>query len=220
MQLPSSFDRQNISEELANTIRQMIVDGVIAPGSRINEVHLARDLGVSRTPLREAIARLVREDALLIVPRVGAFVRSLTVEEFDQIYPIRALLEPAALRLGGLPSGQHIDRLERLNGRIGAAADPDNIIALDDEWHLLLVDCCPNGVLIDLIQKFMRRTRRYELALMRERRQVDVATDTHSEIIAVLRRGQLEAAAEILKRNLETGGDPIRQWLLEWEARS
>ena len=64
-------DRQNISEELANTVRQMIVDGIIPAGSRINEVHLARDLGVSRTPLREAIARLMRENAVVAVPRVG-----------------------------------------------------------------------------------------------------------------------------------------------------
>ena len=218
MQLASPFDRQNISEELANTIRQMIVDGAIPAGSRINEVHLARDLGVSRTPLREAIARLVREDTLITVPRVGAFVRPLTVHEFEQIYPIRALLDPEALRLAGVPSTQHIDRLERLNVRIDAAADPDAIIALDDEWHLLLIDDCPNKVLLGLIRDFIRRTRRYELALMRERRQVDIATDTHARIIAALRRADLDGAAEILKHNLQTGGEPIRRWLIEREA--
>jgi DNA-binding GntR family transcriptional regulator len=216
----SALNRQNMSEQLANIVRQMIVDGVIPAGSRINEVHLARDLGVSRTPLREAIARLVREDTLATVPRVGAFVRPLTIEEFEQIYPIRALLDPEALRLAGLPSRERINRLERLNARIDAAKDPDNIIALDDEWHLLLIEGCPNKVLIDLIQKFMRRTRRYELALMRERQQVDVATGTHREIIAKLRDGDIEAAASILKRNLETGGDPIRRWLLEREVQS
>jgi DNA-binding GntR family transcriptional regulator len=216
----SALNRQNMSEQLANIVRQMIVDGVIPAGSRINEVHLARDLGVSRTPLREAIARLVREDTLATVPRVGAFVRPLTIQEFEQIYPIRALLDPEALRLAGLPSREHIGRLERLNARIDAATNPDNIIALDDEWHLLLIAGCPNKVLIDLIQKFMRRTRRYELALMRERQQVDVATGTHREIIAKLRDGDIEAAASILKRNLETGGDPIRRWLLEREVQS
>jgi len=219
MQSFDSLSRRNISEEVANTVRQLIVDGTIAAGSRINEVHLARELGVSRTPLREAIARLVREDTLVTVPRVGAFVRPLTVEEFEQIYPIRALLDPEALRLSGLPSRLEIDRLERLNARIDAATDPDTIIALDDEWHLLLIGNCPNEVLIDLIRAFMRRTRRYELALMRERRQVDVATDTHREIIAALRRSDLEGAAAILKHNLESGGEPIRSWLLEREVQ-
>src|SRR6185312_15848289 len=91
MQTTGPFKRQNMSEELANTIRQMIVDGEIPAGSRINEVHLSRALGVSRTPLREAIARLVREETLVAVPRIGAFARPLTLEEFDQLYPIRAL---------------------------------------------------------------------------------------------------------------------------------
>jgi len=215
----ASFERPNISEELANSIRQMIVDGAIPAGSRINEVHLARDLGVSRTPLREAIARLVREDTLVAVPRVGAFVKPLTVDEFDQIYSIRNLLDPEALRIAGMPSEQQLQRLERLNARIEAASDPDTIIDLDDQWHLLLVNHCPNKVLIDLIRDFMRRTRRYELALMRERQQVEVATDTHAKIIAALRRGDVSEAATILKDNMESGREPIRRWLLEREVK-
>jgi DNA-binding GntR family transcriptional regulator len=213
-----SLERSNISDELANVIREMVVDGVLPAGSRINEVHLARELGVSRTPLREAIAGLVREDTLMAVPRVGAFVKPLSLEEFEQI-SIRPLLDPEALRLSGLPSPAQIDRLERLNARMRAAGNPDTIIALDDEWHLLLVENCSNKVLLGLIQDFMRRTRRYELALMRERQQVEIATDTHAEIIAALRRADLKGAVKILKRNLETGSEPIRRWLIEREKK-
>ena len=219
MQRTASFDRKNISQELTNTIRQMIVDGAIPASSRINEVHLARDLGVSRTPLREAIACLVREDTLVSIPRLGAFVKPLTVDEFDQIYSIRNLLDPEALRVAGMPSEQQLKRLERLNAKIEAASDSDTIIDLDDQWHLLLVDHCPNKILIDLIRDFMRRTRRYELALMRERQQVDVATDTHAKIIAALRRRDVGRAASILKDNMESGREPIRRWLLEREAK-
>ena len=214
-----AWDRRNISDELANTIRQMVVDGVIPASSRINEVHLARELQVSRTPLREAIARLVREDTLVAVPRVGAFAKPLSLEEFDQIYSIRTLLDPEALRLSGLPSSQQINRLERLNARIGRESDPDAVIALDDEWHLILIEDCPNKVLLGLIQDFMRRTRRYELALMRERKQIEIATETHAEIIAALRASDVKAAANILKRNLETGREPIRRWLIEREEK-
>ena len=212
-------ERPNISEDLANRIREMILDGAIPASSRINEVHLARDLGVSRTPLREAIARLVREDTLVAVPRLGAFAKPLTVEEFDQIYSIRNVLDPEALRIAGLPSQQQLHRLERLNIRIEAAADPHTTIALDDDWHLLLVEHCPNKVLLGLIQDFMRRTRRYELALMRERQQVEIATDTHAKIIAALRRSDLNAAAKLLKANLEAGREPIRRWLIEREEK-
>lgn len=206
-----------MGEELANIVRRMIVDGILPPGERINEVHLARDLGVSRTPLREAVARLVREETLVSVPRVGSFVKPLTISEFDQIYSIRTLLDPEALRLAGVPSRPRIERLIRLNAKIQTATNVDMVIDLDDEWHLLLIDGCPNKVLLEIIGDFMRRTRRYELALMRERRHVDIAADMHDEIIAALRRGDLRAACTTLKRNMEVGAEPIRQWLLEVE---
>jgi DNA-binding GntR family transcriptional regulator len=212
-----SFTRQNLSEELANRVRQMVVDGILPAGARINEVHLARELGVSRTPLREAVARLVREGTLISAPRIGAFAKPLTIEEFDQIYSIRTLLDPEALRLAGLPSHQQLERLKRLNARIETAADPDRTIDLDDEWHLLLIERCPNKVLLELIRDFMRRTRRYELALMRERQQIDIAIGTHNDIIAELRGGKLGRACEILKRNMQAGAEPIRRWLIEKE---
>lgn len=220
MHITRQLERQNISEELANTIREMIFAGEIPPGSRINEVHLSRALGVSRTPLRECIARLVREETLLTIPRVGAFVKPLTIEEFEQVYSIRNLLDPEALRLAGIPPALQIDKLERLNARIRTARDPDRIVELDDEWHLLLLAHCPNEVLLDLIRDFMRRTRRYELALMRELNQVEIATETHEEIIAALRRSDLAAAATILRRNMEEGREPILKWLRDRKERS
>src|SRR5436309_2715334 len=103
--------RDNISDAVAIELRNMIVDGHLPAGERINEVHLSKQLGVSRTPLREALARLTQEGALRQVPRIGYFVRALTLEEFEQIYAIRPLLDPEALRLAGLPSSGRMERL-------------------------------------------------------------------------------------------------------------
>jgi DNA-binding GntR family transcriptional regulator len=214
--LSFTLPRGNISDDLVNRLRNMIVDGSLAAGERINEVHLSRALGVSRTPLREALVRLGREGTLTSVPRIGWFVKPLTLEEFDQVYPLRALLDPEALRLAGLPPPETVEGLERLNARIAAATDADEIISLDDEWHLALISHCPNRVLLELVRDFIRRTRRYELALMRERANVAVATDNHREIMAALSRSDLEGAIAALRRNLTTGYEPIRAWL---EAR-
>jgi DNA-binding GntR family transcriptional regulator len=211
--LSISLPRGNISDDLVNTLRNMIVDGSLAAGERVNEVHLARALGVSRTPLREALVRLGREGTLTSVPRIGWFVKPLTLEEFEQVYPIRSMLDPEALRLAGLPPPEAVDRLERLNARIADTTDADETIALDDEWHLALIGHCPNKVLLDLIRDFIRRTRRYELALMRDSANVAVATDNHRAIIAALRRRDLEGAVEGLRLNLSTGYEPIRSWL-------
>lgn len=210
--------RDNISDALVIELRNMIVDGRLPEGERINEVHLSQQLGVSRTPLREALARLAHEGALKAVPRIGYFVQPLTLAEFAQIYPIRPLLDPEALRLAGLPTRQRMERLREINEAMEQAEDADAIIALDDEWHLELIADCPNQVLVDLIKQFIHRTRRYEIALMRERENVSVSCATHKSIMAALRRRDLEGACAALRKNLQSGYEPIASWLKARES--
>lgn len=204
---------ESISESVAIEVRNMIVDGRLPADERINEVHLSQRLGVSRTPLREALAKLEHEGTLRSVPRIGYFVRPLTLEEFEQIYSIRPLLDPEALRLAGLPSKERIAHLRQLNDEIERSSDADAVIATDDEFHLELLAGCPNQVLIELIVQFMRRTRRYELALMRENLNVSMTCAAHRSIIAALARGDLPGACAALRTNLETGRGPIVEWL-------
>lgn len=208
--------RDNISGLLAMELRNRIVDGRLPAGERINEVHLALQLGVSRTPLREALARLAHEGALRSVPRIGYFVQPLTLEEFEQIYSIRPLLDPEALRLAGLPSRERMERLRGINDRMERSRDTDTIIGLDDDWHFELIAGCPNKVLLDLVKQFTQRTRRYEIALIRDRKGAAVAGASHRSIMAALRRRDLEAACAALRMNLQSGYQPIASWL---EAR-
>jgi DNA-binding GntR family transcriptional regulator len=211
--------RDNISDSLAVELRNRIVDGRLPAGERINEVQLSQQLGVSRTPLREALARLAHEGALRSSPRIGFFVRPLTLEELEQIYPIRSMLDPEALRLAGLPTKERLERLRELNDRLVEARDADAIIDLDDAFHLELIAGCPNRVLLDLIEQFIRRTRRYEIALLREQAQLVTAHATHKTILAALRRRDLDAACAALKSNLQSGFEPIVAWLRAREAK-
>jgi DNA-binding GntR family transcriptional regulator len=208
-----AIDRTNISDTVAATLRAMIVEGRLAAGARINEVRLADELGVSRTPLREALSRLVAEGALFSKPRIGFFVRGLSLEEFRQIYPIRALLDPEALRLAGIPSPARLDRLLKMNRRLGASRSVEQAIARDNEFHLELVAECPNRVLIDLIRQFMERTTRYEIALMREQINVKHTVGTHGRILAALRSRDLPGACRILRQSMEGGRPIIERWL-------
>jgi DNA-binding GntR family transcriptional regulator len=213
MQTKLKIDRGNLSDSILDAVRNMIVDSRLPAGERINEVHLSQQLGVSRTPLREALARLAHEGALETIPRIGYFVRPLTLEEFEQIYSIRPILDPEALRLAGLPSPERMERLKKINQRIEQARSADAVIDLDDEWHLELIAACPNKVLIDLIKQFARRTRRYEIGLMRERKNVVTTTSNHKATMAALRRGDLEGACAALRTNCVTGYAPIVEWL-------
>lgn len=210
--------RPNVADELASAVRDMIFDGRLAAGSRINEVHLATDLGVSRTPLREALASLLSEGALLHLPRRGYFVRELTAEEVEEIYPIRAYLDPEALRLAGLPAADRLARLETINADLRKARSARRAIRLDDQWHFTLWGDCPNRVLVSLIEQFMRRTRRYELALMGQRENVARTVESKTRILDHLRQGAMDAACRRLRRSLMDARKPILRWLREREA--
>lgn len=213
-------DRRNLSDALADAVRAMIVDGRLAAGGRVNEVHLAAQLKVSRTPLREALSRLTTEGALQAVPRKGFFVAPLTAAELRQLYDIRPILDPEALRLSGIPDAARLDDLDLVNARIARETTPERVIALDDAWHMGLINGCPNRVLVEMIEQLMLRTRRYELALMRERPAVDRAVDHHAAITAALRRGDMDAACAELKANMTHGREPILAWLREREHQS
>ena len=208
------FDgRANLAGEVANLVRDMILDGRLPAGERINEVHLAAQIGISRSPLREALSRLINEGALQDVPRRGVFVAPLSEDEVRAIYPIRAILDPAALRLAGLPSARRIAQLRRLNRKLAASTRPTEAVRLDDELHLELVADCPNPVLISLIRQFMWRTRRYELGLMRKRVNMAGALAAHERIFAALERGDLELACKELEGNMSRGEQPVLEWL-------
>ncbi len=207
--------RRNISDEVATTLRDMIYDGELAAGQRINEVLLSGRLGVSRTPLREALTMLVAEGALTSIPRRGCFVKPLTREEFEDIYPMRSILEPEALMRSGIPSAATFAKLERINEKMRATKDMKARMSMDEIWHLELLSGCHNRVLLDLIRHFMHRFRRYGLAFARDRRVMESAKREHVEIIRALKSGDLGGACDWLRRNVTSSKEPILEWLEE-----
>jgi DNA-binding GntR family transcriptional regulator len=205
--------RANLFEEVASLVRDMILDGRLPAGRRINELKLSSEIGVSRTPLREALQRLASEGALRDEPRRGFFVRPLTAEEVRSIYPIRAILDPAALRLAGVPSTDAIAQLRNITRELAACTDPAEVVRLDDVFHLELIAGCPNPVLIDLIRQFMWRTRRYELGLQQHR--VGIFGGSKERILAALERGDLARACRELEGSMMRGQEPVLKWLAE-----
>lgn len=203
----------NIGDEVANAVRSMIVQGDLLDGERINEVRLAEELGVSRTPLRDGLTLLITDGVVTRAPKRGFFVAPMTLAEFEQVYAIRPLLDPEALRLAGLPSASRLAELRDVNQRFQAATSPTEAIDLDDQWHLLLLADCPNAVLVELITNLIGRTRRYEHALFRETENVWAAGDEHERILDALAEGQLRAACRLLRQNMRSGAGPIREWL-------
>jgi DNA-binding GntR family transcriptional regulator len=196
--------RHNMSHALEDELRARIVRGELPAGSRINEVHVAEALGVSRTPLREALTRLTGEAFVEARPKLGFFVRPLSAAEAAELYAIRAHLDPWALRLAGLPDAATIERLAAINRALARTADAEAAIDRDDELHLLLLAHCPNQVLLGIIRQMMWRTRRYEHAYFSSAANRARAVAEHEKLLAVLRAGELVTACRWLEANMST----------------
>ena len=205
------ISRIDVVSQVADAVRQWIVDGALSPGERINETHVAGRLKVSRTPVREALARLVGEGALLAMPNLGFFVAEISEEELDEIYVLRLTLDALALQLGGLPDQQARRELTELNARIAGATSAEEAVRLDERWHLLLISSCKNSVLTGFIGQLIDRTRRYELMLFAEPMQRAAAAEQHARIIEALERDDLVAACSALQANLTRGTEPLRR---------
>jgi DNA-binding GntR family transcriptional regulator len=197
------MSRGNLSHDLEHRLRTMVVHGLLPPGERINEVHLARELGATRTPLREALTRLAGEQFVEARPRLGFFARPLSAAEVRELYPIRARLDPWALELSGIPGRTELARLAAQNAGIAEVADdPDRVIERDDAWHFALIARCPNPTLLGMIEQMMWRTRRYEYAYFRTPGAAHTAVAAHRKILAALRAGDLPTACRRLADNM------------------
>ena len=207
------LDRPNISRRVAEILREMIYKGDLGAGDTINEVQLAAQMRISRTPLREALSMLVAEKAIDQIPRRGFFVCELTEQDARDIYAMRPILEPEALVMAGIPSSESLDKLAEINSRLSQAKDAKSAIQVDDLWHRELVKGCPNVTLRDLIEHFMRRTHRYELAVMGQENILSASVQSHKDILVALRAHKMDEACDHLRKNLN-GIEPVLNWLI------
>jgi DNA-binding GntR family transcriptional regulator len=187
------------------TLREAIVGNLLAPGSRLLEIQLAKQLGVSRTPVREAFAQLEREGLVTIVPRVGVFVREVTVRDVDEIYTVRAALEGVAVAL----AAQNINDIgrARLNQAVDTmrlkvdAADPIAYVRELDDFYATVMSLADNSVLHrthDSLLGPVRRLRR--IAMSREGRMAASFEQT-VKIRNALVRGDL-ACVDLMREQL------------------
>jgi len=186
--------------QVRQVVLERIIRGELEPGARVVESRLAEDLGVSRTPLREALMHLEREDFLELEPNRGFLVAPLSREEASEIYPMVALLEGHALRLTGPPDPGRAGHLGDINDRLlSHASDHEDGFTLNAEWHTVLTSGCPNRHLLKMLASIRRKVYRYEWAHAGGGRDaVENAVAHHDRILAALARGSMEDALRLV----------------------
>lgn len=209
-----SISRTPLRSRIADAVWSLILDGEYAPGTPLREVELAKSLGVSRTPLREALVQMEQEGMVRSEPAKGFTVCPLTSQDVEEIYPLRAVLESHALKLAGIPGAQTIRKLHEINAQLESGRNSiRERIELDEDWHACLVSHCPNQLLLRQLESLKQLSRRYEYAYMKENAQVEFSTDQHREILAALEAGSLEPACNLLADNMTVGMDALLEWL-------
>ena len=195
-----------------NTLRQAILRGEMEPGERLMEIQLAQKLGVSRTPIREAIRKLELEGLVIMIPRKGAEVAHITEKDMRDVLEVRCTLEELAVALACKNvTPERIMDLRAANKVFESAIvskDVVNIVDADVQFHDTIYAMTDNDRHIQIINKLREQMYRYRLEYVKDARTHSILINEHNDIIQKLADKDVEGAKMFMRqhiRNQEKG---------------
>ena len=199
---PEPVRADNLAEQACGTLRRLILERRIPPGSRVIEGRLAEDLGISRTPMREALVRLMGERLLERADARSYSVRKVTPTEFFQSMQVREILEIRAMELAvGKVPVDAIDALARDIRRLATMSEQEAAHwQVDDRLHLMFASASGNAVLLRTIDGLRINTRLFEISGVFGRVAQDSAE--HLAVLEAWRNGDMKGAQKALRTHL------------------
>ena len=185
--------------------------GTLKPGDRLLEADLATRLGISRTPVREAIRQLEADGLVVHVPRVGAAVRGLDPGEVTELYEMRSVLEGTAARLAArAASVVELEELAAINAELAAArGDPDRLHELNRQFHAALLDAARNRYLARSVAGLQKTLLLLGPTTLDREERVRSAVEEHAQVLEAL-RARDETAAELAMRRHVSAAHAVR----------
>jgi DNA-binding GntR family transcriptional regulator len=204
--------RQRAREIVAECLRAWIVDGDLAPGEIVKDNDIAAALGVSRTPVREALLHLEREGLIESLPGRWTRVAQLDASLSERLYPVIIVLEALSSSLAAANGAEHLPGIEAANQRFAvsveryasthAPEDAREVREADDAFHGAILRAADNPHLSDALLPRKVMARRFENWYFGNTPSIGAASIAdHERIIAALRAGDAEGAAEQTRRN-------------------
>ena len=206
---PQNGGLVRLADRAATEIREMIITDRLSPWELLSEVKLAKQLDISRTPIREAITQLEQEGLLRVVPGRGAFVVDLTNEDFREINTLRVVLEPLAAEsaVRVIPD----EAIEEQKGTWSRVAEDlaehrpfsvDNLTDADDRLHWLFIDHCDNGRLRNFLSILRCQIARYVYISWNTRAYMEETVSQHLDVILALERRDIAELRIALERHI------------------
>lgn len=202
----------SLSEQAYRSIRRMIVRLDLAPGAVIREDELREQLRTGRTPIREAIQRLVRDQFVVVLPRRGAFVTGIDVSELSLLSETRRMLEPYATRLACVRGRS--DDWDAMQAAIDAAASrsSDEILDADRACHEIVWSAAGNRFLTETLDMlYAHSDRLWHMYLAEVNHPMTQNLAEHRLILDALRQGDSERSAQLVDDHIRAFDEQVRE---------
>ena len=203
------FKRKPLRIEVYEFLKESITKGGLKPGQKLNEIDLGNHLGISRTPIREALMRLEHEGLVTMDPGKGAVVSAISKVDLGEIYPIVASLEGLAARIAAANMEPADTRkLKKLNDQMIKAAragDAPAFMKLNSEFHQTFLDKCTNQRLSILVSSYKDTIYRFRIFSLNMPDRMHHSIEEHKRIIEAFERKDGEQAEQLLRHHVEQG---------------
>lgn len=211
---PSIIQRRNLGDDVYRILWTRILSRDLHPGDKLSDLKLSAELGVSRTPVREALHRLLQDGVIRARPNYGFFVTSFDASDIDEIFEVRAALEALALRsvVRRFPDEDYawaLEQLDDVHRMIETASDESEIIAanerflaMDQGFHRFLLDNSGNQRLVAIVNGLWAQISVFQKAGTYVPGYIDVALRQHRAIIRLLRDRRHDEAIAALEHHI------------------
>ena len=196
-----------LREIVSDALRQAIRDGVLPPGERLMEIPLAEELGVSRTPIREAIRILEQEGLVVMIPRRGTYVADMSLKDVTEVFELRSILEELAAELAAERiTNEEIEALEQHLVEIGKYMNEknlDKVVQADILFHEILYKASRNDRLVEMIHNLREQTLRFRTLSMSQTGRLAKTWDEHRQLVEAISDRDVERARQIARIHME-----------------
>jgi DNA-binding GntR family transcriptional regulator len=211
---PAPVENLTLWQRVHERLREQILSGQLGPGFELAEVALSEQLGVSRGPIREALGRLASEGLVTVRPRRGAVVRSLSKEEFLELYQVREALEMMAVKLA-VPrlAADDIEALQGLIQTMAHHAERNEVAEFFEAnvaFHGRLLEASGNRKLQELYRQLLGQLGRYRLRSLMLRGNLQRSVAEHAAIVRAAKRGDADRAAHLMSEHIRVPQRSLR----------
>ncbi|HHY40443.1 MAG TPA: GntR family transcriptional regulator [Syntrophaceticus sp.] len=210
-----------LREVVFETLREAIITGVLRPGERLMESQLAEELGVSRTPVREAIRKLELEGFVVMVPRKGAYVAGISLKDIADVFEVRAALESLATELAAERiTEDELEELERILVKMSEIIEKgeiEQLVECDKKFHDTLYRASRNRRLMQILSNLQDEVQRFRSVSLAYPGRMRTALEEHRKVVEALAERDLVQAKVLAWEHIESAENSLLEAVREHE---